>query len=244
MSKAVLIGATAFIWIFIKLPQEWWIHIAQLDTTDFIKETIFGVDASTSWADTFAARPWVVVIAIVAAVAAVALVLWLAKRYLPPRDRPLTIDADAEPGREVPAERLAAERQRMMQRVIQRGLWEKYALITLTTIIFGQMLDVHAQPVALAAILAVIIIANAAVSTAFGRRGFGPTNAFLQFVVTGLINLAVLVAILLVLLVLNEGEIAFRRLGFLLLLVTLLTVLHDRYRPEYVARFTPADRTG
>jgi hypothetical protein len=244
MSKAVLIGATAFIWIFIKLPQEWWIHIAQLDTTDFIKETIFGVDAGTSWADTFAARPWVVVIAIVAAVAAVALVLWLAKRYLPPRDRPLTIDADAEPGRELPAERLAAERQRMMQRVIQRGLWEKYALITLTTIIFGQMLDVHAQPLTLALILGVVIIANAAVSTAFGRRGFGPTNAFLQFVVTGLINLAVLVAILLVLLVLNEGEIAFRRLGFLLLLVTLLTVLHDRYRPEYVARFTPADRTG
>ena len=27
-----------FLWIFIKLPQEWWIHIAKLDMTDFIKE--------------------------------------------------------------------------------------------------------------------------------------------------------------------------------------------------------------
>ena len=28
------IGVAAFIWIFIKLPQEWWIHVAQLDFTD------------------------------------------------------------------------------------------------------------------------------------------------------------------------------------------------------------------
>ena len=41
----LLIGGAALIWIFVKLPQEWWIHIAQLDMTDFIKETIFGVAA-------------------------------------------------------------------------------------------------------------------------------------------------------------------------------------------------------
>ena len=34
MSQRLVIGAAAFIWIFIKLPQEWWIHVAQLDTTD------------------------------------------------------------------------------------------------------------------------------------------------------------------------------------------------------------------
>jgi hypothetical protein len=33
MSRGLLIGAAAFIWIFIKLPQEWWIHVAQLDMT-------------------------------------------------------------------------------------------------------------------------------------------------------------------------------------------------------------------
>ena len=38
MSKDVLIGATAFIWIFIKLPQEWWIHVAKLDFTDFVTD--------------------------------------------------------------------------------------------------------------------------------------------------------------------------------------------------------------
>ena len=46
----------AFIWIFIKLPQEWWIHVAQLDFTDFMKETVFGVDATTVWGDVFGDR--------------------------------------------------------------------------------------------------------------------------------------------------------------------------------------------
>ena len=51
MSKRTVILSAAAIWIFIKLPQEWWIHIAQLDMTDFIKETLFGVDATDSWSD-------------------------------------------------------------------------------------------------------------------------------------------------------------------------------------------------
>ncbi len=32
------IGVAAFIWVFIKLPQEWWIHVAQLDFTDFLAD--------------------------------------------------------------------------------------------------------------------------------------------------------------------------------------------------------------
>lgn len=36
MALPLLIGVAAFIWICIKLPQEWWIHIAQLDMTDFL----------------------------------------------------------------------------------------------------------------------------------------------------------------------------------------------------------------
>ena len=113
MSAKVLVGATAFIWIFIKLPQEWWLHVAQLDMTDFIKEDIFGVTADTAWIDTFAAKPWVVVIAIIVVVLLIAAAYWVMKNKLPPRDRPLTIDANAEPDREVPTERLDAERARM-----------------------------------------------------------------------------------------------------------------------------------
>ena len=48
----------AFIWIFIKLPQEWWIHIAQLDFTDFMKEDVFGVAVDTSWGDAIGENLW------------------------------------------------------------------------------------------------------------------------------------------------------------------------------------------
>jgi hypothetical protein len=37
LTKEKLITATVLIWIFIKLPQEYWIHIAKMDTTDLIK---------------------------------------------------------------------------------------------------------------------------------------------------------------------------------------------------------------
>ena len=44
----------AFIWIFIKLPQEWWIHVAQLDATDLIKTKILA-STQAPWTDAIAA---------------------------------------------------------------------------------------------------------------------------------------------------------------------------------------------
>ena len=236
MSKGLLLGAAAFIWIFIKLPQEWWIHIAQLDTTDFVQEEIFGVPAGTAWIDTFAERPWIVVIAVVVVIALLYAAWWIVKNKLPPRDRPITIDADAEPGREVPPERLAAERARMMQTFIRPGLFEKLALIALTSTIFGQMLGVSGEPVVFAIVISIIVIGNAVLSTLLERQGFGPGPALRQFIVTGLLNFAVVAALYLVFDLLGnpiEGQNTF----FFVFLITLLVTLYDRYRPEYVARF-------
>ena len=61
LSRRAVIGMAAAIWIFVKLPQEWWIHIAQNDFTDFMKETVFGVEPTSSWADAFSNRPFVLV---------------------------------------------------------------------------------------------------------------------------------------------------------------------------------------
>ena len=49
LTNRAVIGLAAFIWIFIKLPQEWWIHIAQNDFTDFMKVDVFGTTPTTSW---------------------------------------------------------------------------------------------------------------------------------------------------------------------------------------------------
>ena len=236
MGRRLVIGATAFIWIFIKLPQEWWIHIAQLDTTDLIQEDIFGVPAGTPWIETFAAKPWIVVIAVVVVAVAIYALYWLMKSKLPPRDRRLTIDADAEPGRDVPPQRLQAERDRMAQTILRPGLFEKVAMIALVAIIFGQVLQVHAEPLELSIIMAVIVIANATLSALLERHGFGPTAALRQFVYTGLLNLGI-VAVMAIVFALLGSAVDLVSAFFYVLLITLLVTLYDRYRPEYLARF-------
>ena len=236
MGRRLVIGATAFIWIFIKLPQEWWIHIAQLDTTDLIQEDIFGVPAGTPWIETFAAKPWIVVIAVVVVAVAIYALYWLMKNKLPPRDRRLTIDADAEPGRDVPPQRLQAERDRMAQTILRPGLFEKVAMIALVAIIFGQVLQVHAEPLELSIIMAVIVIANATLSALLERHGFGPTAALRQFVYTGLLNLGI-VAVMAIVFALLGSAVDLVSAFFYVLLITLLVTLYDRYRPEYLARF-------
>ena len=242
MSKKLVVGAAAFIWIFIKLPQEYWIHIAQLDLTDFVQEDIFGVAAGTSWIDTFAARPWIVVIAIVVVAALIYAGYWLMKNKLPPRDRPLTIDADAEPDREVSPDRLDAERKHMATTFVRPGLFEKIAMIALVGIIFGQVFQVSSEPVFLSLIMAVIVVANAVLSVLLERRGFGPTAALRQFLFTGLVNLGVFAGIV-GFFTLTGSEVDPWNTFFYLLLITLLVTLYDRYRPEYVARFAKSDET-
>jgi hypothetical protein len=243
MSKKLVVGAAAFIWIFVKLPQEYWIHIAQLDLTDFVQEDIFGVAPGTSWIDTFAAKPWIVVIAVVVVAALVYAAYWLMKNKLPPRDRPLTIDADAEPGREVPAERLDAERGRMAKTFLRPGLFEKLAMIGLVSVIFAKVLGVEAEPLQLTIIVSIVVIANAGLSTLLERRGFGPTAALRQFIFTGLLNLGI-IAVLALIYNVAGSSFEFTTTFFYLLLITLLVTLYDRYRPEYVARFSPAEEAA
>jgi hypothetical protein len=236
MSPRLLIGATAFIWIFIKLPQEWWIHIAQLDTTDIVQEVIFGVPAGTSWGETFAARPWIVVVAVIAVVVLLVAAWWVITRKLPPADRGWTIDADAEPGRAIAPERLAPVRAAIAGRLFGRELLEKVALITLVSIIFGQVLGVHAGPVQLAFVIGLVVVCNAALSTLLARRGVEPGSVLRQALMTGLLNVAAAAAIWLVFTIVG-GPPRMEAVGFFLLLLTLLITLYDRYRPEYLARF-------
>gem|GEM_PF-3769967 len=175
-------------------------------------------------------------IAIVVVAALIYAAYWLMKNKLPPRDRPLTIDADAEPGREVSPERLGAERERMARTVPRPGLFEKVALIALIGIIFGQVFRVRADPLELSIIMAVIVVANATLSTLLERRGFGPTAALRQFFFTGLLNLGIFAAIVIFFEV-RGTPVDMANTFFYLLLITLLVTLYDRYRPEYLARY-------
>jgi hypothetical protein len=235
MSRGLLIGAAAFIWIFIKLPQEWWIHVAQLDMTDFLKEQVFGVPADSTWMEAIAANPTVVVAAVVLLAGLAVLGWWVVTRRLAPADRPFTLDADA---RQPPVDKVAIRqrRERLAETFLDREVLEKIVLVALVSVIFGRMLPgVEESPMAIAIGVAIVILVNTAISEYFIRRGRRWGSVMNQLGLMLALNVAI-VGVPGILLRLLAAEPLQHALVFVLLL-TLIVTLYDRYRPVHLTRF-------
>lgn len=231
-----VLGAAAFIWIFIKLPQEYWIHIAQLDTTDFIKEEILGVTPETSWITAIGDNLWVVPVVLV--IAGVLIVAgrrgW---RELPPEDWTLTLDADdhrdIEPTWTQPAR---------PQLVDWHTVAEKIALVGIISAIFSQILpSTGGNSLSLIITVAVIIIGNAAISTLLSRRGRTWSTTLSAFVATAVVNFGLAILWLTIVSDDRGGENALRVIVFFVLLLSLIVTLYDRYRPIYERRVELAE---
>jgi hypothetical protein len=235
MSVRLVVGAAAFIWIFIKLPQEWWIHVAQLDATDTIKTRIFGVPATSSWPDAIAANPSVVVITGLAIVVLVVAAWWLVTRRLPPADHPPTFDADAnQPA--VGLDLVVAERLRLAEKLFNRELVEKIALVSLVSVIFSRMLpDIDAAPWTIAVGVALVIVVDTMLSEWVTRAGRAQSTTVRHFGALLVANVVILV-IGQVLIGFLTGRVLEHAVVFVLLL-TLIVTLYDRYRPIHLARF-------
>jgi hypothetical protein len=235
MSTRLVIGAAAFIWIFIKLPQEWWIHVAQLDATDTIKTKIFGVPTDTSWPDAIAANPSVVVITVLVLVVLAVAAWWVVTRRLPPADHPPTFDADAHQPRVDPG-RVAGERRRLAEQLFDRELFEKIALVSLVSVIFSRMLPgIDAAPWSIAAGVGVVIVVDTFLSERAARTGRPETTTVRHFASLLVANIAILVAGQFVIGFLT-GRVLEHAFVFVLLL-TLIVTLYDRYRPIHLVRF-------
>ena len=193
LTLRAVIGIAAFIWIVIKLPQEWWIHIAQLDFTDFLKETVFGVPASSSWTDAIAASPGVVIAIVIGVVALIAIAWWAARRFLPPADWPPTVSADRQ------AEHMGLPRRPRVASPtaeFDRSFVEKVALISLMAFIFGRMLpEIEGSPSQVAVATVLIIGASTFVSHWFARRAVRWSSLAIEFVVMTAVNAAIGVGI-------------------------------------------------
>jgi len=235
LTQVLLVGIAAFIWIVIKLPQEWWIHVAQLDATDLIKTGIFGVDADAPWTDAIGAAPGVFVVVAAGIIAAVLVTRWLILNRLPPADHPFTVDADRHQPM-VDGDAIDRERRRIFERVLDRELVEKIVLIGLVSFIFSRMLP-GADPAAIDILVAVavLVVVNTVVSSVLIRRGDYPHGAIRQFAVTVSVNVAIVLASQLVLEAVR-GVLLQHALVFVLLLSVIVTG-YDRYRPLYRARF-------
>jgi hypothetical protein len=238
MSKKLLIGAAALIWIVIKLPQEYWIHIGQIDTTDWIKEGLFGVPADTAWGEIVRAWPWVFVVVLVVVAVLLVGIWWLARRRLRPADYALSFSADAhQPA--FTAEQVCDALANEASRIGDVALVEKIVLITLVSMCFGQVLPgVQATNLQFAIGVPVIVLVNTASSHWLARRGFGWAFSFGQFIVLAAVNLIGLLAYAF-LRTRFDDPVSVVNILFFVLLLTLLITLYDRYRQVYLMRFSP-----
>jgi hypothetical protein len=219
MSKRFVILAAAAIWIFIKLPQEWWIHVAQLDVTD----TMRAYPTAT------------VILAVVALVVA-----YIAWRVLwpktPPADWPWTVDADAQ-GADVAEEEVARTRQRLIGRLFDEQLIEKFVMVALVSAIFSRILPgVQASALQLTSGVAVLVVVNTAVSAWLARRGTTWRSIVTEFLAMTAINFGTVVLFSL-LLRSGTGSLHIGNALFFVFLLTLLVTLYDRFRAISLARF-------
>jgi hypothetical protein len=200
MSARHVVGLAAAIWIFIKLPQEWWIHIAQNDFTDFMSDYPF------MWA------------VLGAAVVGAATLLWTKRNQIPSTDWPFTL-------RPVPAPVVDNDRR---ARILDAVLVEKVVLLALLGVIFAQILpNLQSSDLGIGIGIAILVVLNAAVTEWLRRRGRSWSNTAQQFGAMVVINLAIVVVDNVLG---NEGLIPPLRTLFFVLLLSLVIAMFDRAR--------------
>jgi len=211
------IWAAALIWVFVKLPQEWWIHVAQLDVTDFLAEH--------TWA-------WGVL-----AVAAVVLglVLWYVVRpRLRPADWPFRIATEPLPEDMDTAEEQAA--WRASTRLFTWVTLEKVVLVGLLSVLFAQILPgIRSTEVQLFVGTTVLVVVNAGIVLLAARRAVTTGSLVVAFVFRLVVNSA-LVLLAEWSLSSAPGDIKVGNALFFLFLLSLLTTLHDHYQPVHAYR--------
>jgi hypothetical protein len=209
--KGWLLTAAA-IWVFIKLPQEYWIHVAQLDLTDAIKN---------NW--------WFGPLIAIAIVALLAVFWFVVKPRLPAPDWGWRLEAEPLPEEMDTAAEQAAWRADN-QRVRSAATVEKVCLTGLITVIFSQTLPgVKAGNLELFIGVAFVVVANTAISLAASRRGRSIESMTVGFIVRTVINIGVVVAAEILL---GPGpDVNAGATIFYLMMISVLTQMHDRWSP-------------
>lgn len=229
-TRNLILGGAAVIWIVIKLPQEYWIHVAQMDATEFIKEEILGMPLTATWREAIAENLWVFPALLVIGALAAGGVL-VARRRLPAGDWKPSFDADANVP---PEDRVVAPARVTLS--VSEGLLEKVMLVGLLCVIFAKMLPtVDTSSIFVFSAVAVVVVVNAFVSHWFAMRGTEWRSLGIEFATMAAINLAV--GSVYLWLLRGQDNYTLGTPLFFTLLLTLIVVLYDRYRPIHDARF-------
>lgn len=212
----------ALIWIFIKLPQEYWIHIAQLDFTDTVRDY--------SWF-----LPLLVVLALIALV-----VLWVFVRpRLDPADHSWQIVAPPVPA----AIDNAGERTAYMARygkVWSVASLEKTLLIGLLFVIFASVLPTtDLNNFRLFTWVGVFVLINAAIGLWVARRSYSTESVLTTLAARLVVNVGLVVGLEIIF----GTRTSVGDLIFFLVLFSVLITLYDRYRPVFEYRSHQEPRT-
>lgn len=236
LTRHAVIGTAAAIWIVIKLPQEFWLHIARLDLTDVLKTALFGAPPETTWGVLFDALPGVFILAVAGGIALIGGLAWVAGRRLPPPERSFSARWR---NRSLGRERLRAARAVWSARVFDRDLLEKVVLVTLLVLIFAQVLpNTRATTAQMAVGAAVVIVINTAVSHGLARLGIGWRNALGQFIVMAAANFTIVAAFQVFP---GAQDLDDAAVTFFILLLSVIVTLFDRFNEVYLARFHPGE---
>ena len=205
MSARTVLLLAGGIWVFVKLPQEWWIHIAKLDFTQFMSE-----------------RPYMWAVLGAAAVS-LGVAIWVRRGDIPPADWPFTVDVDAHLPR---LDDSISGHERFFSVILA----EKVVLLSLISVIFAQVLpDVRSSNLGIALGVALLVVANTAVSQWLRRRGRSWTGSFTLFLATLGINVGI-VFVDVLLGPGNRGDTPATNTLFFMVIVSMLIALFDRYR--------------
>ncbi|MEO6125444.1 MAG: hypothetical protein ABIR32_17240 [Ilumatobacteraceae bacterium] len=210
LSAQRVVTIAAAIWIVIKLPQEWWIHVAQLDFTDFMGNQ---------------PKLWLVLAAAAIAVAVIGRHL---VRSAPAPDWSFTVAVDrhlppfdASPG--------------PWERFFTAVLLEKAVLLALLCVIFAQVLaNVRSTNLELAVGVMILVVLNAAISQWLRRGGRTWRTTTSQFFSMLTINIGIVLVDAVFVNSRGGDQTPEIDTTFLMVLLSLMIALFDRYRATRV----------
>ncbi len=257
LTRNAMVALVAIIWFLFKLPHEWWVHIARLDATDFIKTRILRALPGTPLWRAIIEAP-VVTGALIFMAALLVFALWqFVKRRkrrraaaeaagAAPRSRlahwkrpaiPAGLAASKDPlQRAARALRVAIFRGQAASSIRPWVLLEKIVLVAVVSVSFQQILPrLEANGIQTALFIALAIIATDFLLR-WGLRRFGvPISPGVDLLATAMLNFSfVLVFQLIVPLIPPQYNLE-SALVFAAL-ITLFVTLYDHYRPIYDVR--------
>ena len=198
------------IWVFIKLPQEFWIHVAQLDFTEVV-----------------AANP---AVAVILGVVVAMIVVFVGRRRpdLPPPDWPPSLAVDAHPTTSLTE---TSEPPSGAWALLNHPLVEKTMLASLVTTVFLQLLpDPEIGVIRATFVVGAVVLASSSVGYWICSRRVSWSATTSDLIATAAVNLGAVAVLGLLPPEYFSGGLDLQFLVLLLILLILIVVLYDRYR--------------